>query len=81
MSVDAKNYDISTSQGRSTFAERIVQQVTKRAPHLPDGTRQGIVIDARGQAIAETTLAKLRDQIVRKAGGLVDLDNIVFLTE
>lgn len=81
MSVDVKNYDISTSQGRSRFVERIVQQVTKRAPHLPNGTRQGVVIDAQGQAISETTLAKLRDQIVRQAGGLIDRDNIVFLTE
>lgn len=81
LSVDVKNYDISTSRGRSSFAEKVVQQMTKRAPHLPDGIRQGVVIDARGQAVSEETLTKLRTQIVRKADGLVDPDNIVFLME
>ena len=79
MSVEVKNYGIVTAKGQAKLVKRIVDQVAQRAPHLPKGSRQGIVIDVRGQRVSSSTLTRLRERIVRDAGGLVASDDIVFL--
>jgi hypothetical protein len=81
LSVDVKNYDLVTSQGRSSFIKKTVEQMKSRAPHLPDGTRQGLAIDVRGQNLPEEILNDIRDRIVRKADGMTAPDDIVFITE
>jgi hypothetical protein len=81
MSVDVKNYEIVTREGRAKLVKDIVQQMAKRARHLPKGSRQGVVIDVRGQGVSASKLTELRARIVRDAGGRVAPDDIVFLTE
>ena len=80
MSVDVKNYSM-TPRGQSSLVKDIVQQLAQRAPHLPKGSRQGLVIDVRGQRVTSAMLTMLRTRIVRAAAGRVIPDDIVFLTE
>jgi len=81
LSVDVKNYGIKTIRGQTRLVKNIVEQVTQRAANLPKGSRQGLVIDARGQAVTPNQIAALSARIVRESGGLVALDDIVFVTE
>ncbi len=81
ISVDVKNYDIATSDGRSRLVKNVVGQMKDRAPHLPANTRQGVVIDTRGQTFRPEALDRLRARLVKGGGGMVNADDIVFLTE
>jgi hypothetical protein len=81
LSVDVKNYEIETREGQRRLVDNVIDQVNERAPHLPEGSRQSVVIDARGQDVARATLEAIRGRIVRNAGGLVTPDDVVFLTE
>jgi len=81
LSVEVKNHGIQTGRDETRLVEEIVEQMADRAPHLPKGSRQGVVIDVRGQGIPARRLTALRARIVREAGGLVKPDDIVFLTE
>jgi len=81
VAVEVKNYDISTPAGRRSLVAKIAQQVRQRSAHLPPGARQTVVIDVRGQAIPPTQLETLRQSVHGAGGGLVQLDDIVFLTE
>ncbi len=76
-----KNYDIATSDGRSRLVKNVVGQMKDRAPHLPANTRQGVVIDTRGQTFRPEALDRLRARLVKGGGGMVNADDIVFLTE
>jgi hypothetical protein len=81
LSVEVKNYGVRTHMERLKLVKRIVQQVLERAPHHPKGSRQGVVIDVRGQMVPSSTLTELRARIVHDARGLVAPDDVVFLTE
>jgi hypothetical protein len=81
LSVDVKNYGLETARKESDLVENVVEQMTSRAPHLPKGSRQGVVIDVRGQAVTPNQMAALRARLVLEADGLVAADDIVFKTE
>jgi hypothetical protein len=81
LSVDVKNYGIETAQGQSDLVDNIVEQMAERAPDLPRGSRQGVVIDVRGQTVTANQMAALRARIVLEADGLVAPNDIVFKTE
>jgi len=81
LSVEVKNYGIKTGRDETRLVEDIIEQMIERAPHLPKGSRQGVVIDVRGQRIPARRLTVLRARLVREAGGLVKPDDVVFLTE
>ncbi len=81
LSVEVKNYGIKSRKAETGLVQKIIGQMAERAPHLPKGSRQGVVIDVRGQRFPASRLTALRARIVRDAGGLVAPDDIVFLTE
>jgi hypothetical protein len=81
LSVDVKNYEIGTIDGRTRLVNNVVRQMTQRVAHLPKGTRQGLVIDARGQTLTADQMTALRARIVRMSSDLVAPDDIVFVTE
>ncbi len=81
LSIDVKNYDVSKRSGRRRLVSKVVEQLRDRALHLPAGSRQGVVVDVRGQAVDEAVTNEIRTQIVEKAGGLIDASNIEFITE
>jgi hypothetical protein len=81
LSIEVKNYGIKSARAETGLVQKIIGQMAERAPHLPKGSRQGVVIDVRGQRVPSSRLTALRARIVRDAGGLVAPDDIVFLTE
>jgi hypothetical protein len=79
--VDVKDYEIETIEGQTRLVKNVVRQMSKRAANLPKGSRQGLVIDARGQTVTQNQMASLRARIVRVSNGLVAADDIVFIME
>ncbi len=76
LAVEIKNYNISTPKGRRDLVRRIGKQVALRSVELPPGTRQGIIIDARGQTIAPGVLEDLEGRISARTRGVISPDNI-----
>ncbi len=82
MAVDVKNYDLTTPEGRQRLVKNVVSQAEERGVNLPPGTRQGFVLEVRGQVVSETVLESLRQRILARTHGLVlNPDDIVFITE
>ena len=45
----------------------------QRVIHLPEGTKQTIVIDIRGQNISSSSLREIRNRIIEKSGSNVEV--------
>ena len=67
-SVEVKNYKIETPAGRNRLINNVSGQVKQRIRHLPEGTRQTIVIDIRGQNIDSSALIEIKNRIIEKSG-------------
>jgi hypothetical protein len=72
-SVDIKNYNVTTSTGRSNLANNIEKQYQQRLTNLPAGTKQTVMIDIRGQSVSEQVIDELYNTIVSKTGGNVEI--------
>ncbi|MDZ5609880.1 WXG100 family type VII secretion target [Bacillus pseudomycoides] len=72
-SVELKNYDISTKSKRTNLVNVIVKQLNDRDIHLPQGTRQTVIIDIRGQIVTNEILKEIRAGISRKANTLPEI--------
>ena len=75
-SVEIKNYDVTTSGGRSNLVRNVVNQAVKRADNLPDGTVQTVRIDVRGQPVSIDTLNEMASRIAARTGGRIDMSQI-----
>ena len=45
------NYNLATKSGRYNVARDIGRQAIKRESNLPLGTKQGVILDIRGQVV------------------------------
>ncbi|UNK34620.1 LXG domain-containing protein [Bacillus sp. N5-665] len=72
-SIEVKNYDLSTKSRRTNLVNTIVKQVNDRAIHLPEGTKQTIIIDTRGQTVSSDILREIRAEIHKKANTLPEI--------
>ena len=81
MTVDIKNYDVSTPDGRRKLIRNVIRQARRRQPNLPVGTRQAVIVDVRGQDVSADQLEQIRSRIAEEANGLVVADNIHFTTD
>ena len=61
---EIKNYDLSTSKGRSSLISVVKKQVTQRMEHLPPGAKQVIVLDIRGQQVTYKTMQEITTKMV-----------------
>ena len=77
LSVEVKNYNVTTAQGRYRLVQDIVEQAKTRAGELPEGMRQGVTIDIRGQNVSDKLVERMVNRIVRRSDGLIEADNIV----
>ncbi|GMU66697.1 MAG: hypothetical protein AMXMBFR36_29710 [Acidobacteriota bacterium] len=77
LSVDVKNYDLTTAKGRWRLVRDVVGQSESRARNLPEGMQQGVIIDIRGQQVNDVLLQRMLDRIVQKSDGLIHADNVV----
>jgi hypothetical protein len=78
-SVEAKNYDVTTSAGRSRLVSNVTGQAKQRLTNLPPGTTQAVTVDVRGQAVTPETLDALASRIASRSGGAIDMDDIIFI--
>jgi len=79
-SLEVKNYDVTTAQGRRNVANNVSEQAIERSKNLPAGTRQTVLIDVRGQKVSKKTLDQLAEDIVVKSGGTLTRGDIKFRT-
>jgi hypothetical protein len=77
-SIEIKNYNITTSTGRSNVARNIEKQYLQRLEDLPAGTNQTVMIDVRGQNVTDEILESLHDNIMNRTNNGI---NIVFKTK
>ncbi len=79
LTVDVKNYNVATPQGRYNLVQDVIEQVPTRAANLPAGTRQGLILDIRGQTVSEKLLDAMIKRIVTKSNGAIPAENVVVL--
>ena len=66
----------TTPQGRYRLVQDIIGQTGERAANLPQGMRQGVSIDMRGQVVNQKLLDRMIDRIVKQSNGLIQRENI-----
>ncbi|MFR8494421.1 MAG: hypothetical protein ACLVCL_00195, partial [Parvimonas micra] len=66
-------YNIETHYGQNSLVYNISKQVKQRLSNLPEGTRQTIVIDVRGQLVNNSILKEIKDRIITKVGFDVEI--------
>ena len=79
MAVDVKNYSVETAAGRGKLVSNVLGQARERAIHLPAGTRQGLIIDIRGQTVDQRLLDAMVGRIARRSNGAISIDDIILL--
>ena len=72
-SIDIKNYNVTTSSGRSKLASNIEKQYLQRLDNLPAGTNQSVMIDIRGQNVSDEALESLYNNIMKRTNNGVDI--------
>ena len=65
-SVDIKNYNVETVSGRNNLANNIAKQYYQRNAHLPQRTKQSVMIDVRGQNVSNAELEALYNSVIEK---------------
>jgi len=71
--VDIKNYNVTTSSGRSRLVENIRKQYWQRKEFFGPGTKQTFVIDVRGQSVTDDILIDLQNAIYNETETLVEI--------
>ena len=72
-SVDIKNYNVESASGRSNLARNIEKQYYQRIENLPEGTKQSVMIDIRGQNVTDADLSALYDDIMKRTDNGVEI--------
>ena len=72
-SVDIKNYDVESVGGRSNLARNIEKQYYQRIENLPEGTKQSVMIDIRGQKVLDSDLSMLCDNIMNRTNNGIEI--------
>jgi filamentous hemagglutinin len=67
---------VGTAQGRYRLVQDILGQTGARAANLPEGMRQGVIIDLRGQQISDKLLKSMLGRIVEQSKGAIQPENI-----
>jgi len=71
--VDIKNYNVTTSNGRSNLIENIKQQYWKRKEFFGAETNQTFILDVRGQNVSIDTFYELENAIYNGTEILVEV--------
>ncbi len=72
-SVDVNNYNVESASGRSNLARNIEKQYYQRIQNLPEGTKEIVMIDIRGQSISDASMSALYDDIMRRTNNGVEI--------
>lgn len=74
---EVKNYDVAKNS--DGLVREVVRQVKARAIHLPEGMKQRVMIDVRGQSVSDSTKNSLAQKIFTKCDGIILMKNIRFI--
>ncbi|MBA2871432.1 uncharacterized protein YukE [Anoxybacillus calidus] len=72
-SIEVKNYNLTTSSGRSNLVRNVSKQINKRINDLPSGTKQTVIIDVRGQNTSRDVLRDVRNRINEITNGVAEI--------
>jgi hypothetical protein len=72
ISREVKNYNVETSIGRRRLIYNVTTQAKSRVNHLPEGTKQKVTLDVRGQNVSRAELRQLRQNIANKSDGILN---------
>ncbi len=72
-SIEIKNYNVTTSSGRNSLINIVVKQFEDRIKHLPEGVKQTVLIDVRGQTVTKETLKQIKEEITQRTFGQIVL--------
>lgn len=75
-SIEVKNYDLQSRAGQDRLVRNVTEQARHRAQHMPEGTVQKVVIDARGQNVSRATLENVAERLSQGSDGIISVDNI-----
>ncbi|MQL46483.1 hypothetical protein GEA64_00055 [Photorhabdus khanii] len=75
-SVEVKNYNIATN--KNGLINNVVKQAIERQKNLPNGMKQRIVIDVRGQVVSAAQEDAIIREVVRKSDGIIKPTDIQF---
>jgi hypothetical protein len=76
--VEVKNYDVQTATGRGRLVNVLGDQLQARAENLPEGTRQRVFVDIRGQDLPIAERGPLAERIAERSGGAVRPEDVIF---
>ena len=79
--LEVKNYDVESENGIDRLINDTASQAVRRNEQLPAGTSQTVVIDVRGQNPSEETLEEIAERIEQETGGIVEEDEVRFITD
>ncbi|MCG3088319.1 hypothetical protein L7D49_10350 [Sporosarcina sp. MB25] len=72
-SIEVKNYNLTTSSGRSNLIRNVSKQVNKRISDLPEKTKQTVIIDIRGQNVSRDVLRDVKQKINDRTNGVSEI--------
>ncbi|MEK4628243.1 pre-toxin TG domain-containing protein [Solibacillus sp. FSL R7-0682] len=72
-SIEVKNYNLTTSSGRSNLIRNVSKQVNKRMSDLPENTKQTVIIDVRGQNVSRDVLRDVKQKINERTNGVPEI--------
>jgi len=72
-SIEVKNYKLSSSSGRSNLVRVVSDQFNKRVKDLPEGTKQTVIIDVRGQQVSREILRDVKRKIDARTGNKAEI--------
>ena len=72
-SVDVKNYKIESETNRNNLIKNIEKQYRQRLIHLPEGTKQTVFIDTRGQNVSDEILEKIKNDLLNKTDNNIEI--------
>jgi hypothetical protein len=80
VSVEVKNYTVTNAAGRRRLIREAGDQAAHRVSHLPAGTRQTIIVDARGQgALTTAQETQIKVGISNRSGGAVKASDVTII--
>ncbi|MGG3400931.1 WXG100 family type VII secretion target [Bacillus paranthracis] len=72
-SIEIKNYNVTTSSGRNSLINIVIKQFEDRIKHLPEGVKQTVLIDVRGQTVTKETLKQIKEEITQRTFGQIEI--------
>lgn len=65
LAIEVKSYDLKSPLNKNTLLFEIKRQITARVQHMPEGTKQMVVLDVQGRGYSNSYLKIVKEEIQR----------------